>query len=149
MNDWTPPRPDLMDLFTPRRRHDGPRGHRFDLLDWDQYCPGVHVAKVLASFIDWSSKGIAGWIAMTTPKRATRQADAIVWVGNLRVKVAPDAGEKTTHVYHVGTGGPLFPTLVAAGEAARIWRWGEKPCEQYPLPVGTPRPVGWTLMGTK
>lgn len=135
--DWTPavadPRPDLMALFTPFDSDASRRCHRFDELRFSPYFEGVEVAAVPAAFIDGVSEGIAGYVARTAPKRATKQSDPIMWVGYIRVKVAPGADEKTTAVYHVGTGGPLYASRLAAGEAAKAWRWGTPKADQTTL----------------
>lgn len=128
-------RPDLQDLFTPRPSALADRTDRaLRRLDWSEHTDGVEVAAVPARLIDGTSDGIAGYVARTGPRRATKQADAVVWVGDIRVKVAPKADEKTEIVYHVGTGGPLFPTALAAGEAARKWRYGPDKIDQRTLP---------------
>lgn len=123
------PRPKLSDLFS-RDMLEG--------LAWESYTDGVDVARVDATDIDGSSAGVAGWIARTSPKpRARGQTDVCVLLSNERVSVAPDADPKIPAkpiaVYHVGTGGPLFPSRVAAGEAARRWRYGDEPAKQLTL----------------
>lgn len=125
-------RPDLMTLFTP---FDGAnRSHRFDQLEWSAPVEGVSVARIPASMIDGRTRGTAGFIARTDPKRKGGQADRIMWVGNIRVKVAAE-NFKTIAIYHVGTGGPLFPTHDRAYAAAHAWRWGRNGAEQTALDV--------------
>lgn len=141
-------RPELIDLFTPMNgKH---RSHRFNELQWTEYSDGVRVARVDASFIDGVSLGTAGYIAQTLPRRSGYQLDLVVWSSNCRVTVAAREdprhrlknGSKTETVwtyrkvaiYHVGTGGPLFPSAAAAGEAAKTWIAGAPKANQMSLP---------------
>lgn len=127
-------RPDLVELFTPYQERNDSQINRFKYLTFEPYCEGVDVAIVPARFIDGTSAGVAGFVARTSPKRASKQKECCVWVGLLRVKVAIAANEKTEHVYHVGTDGPLFASWAAAGEAARAWRFPMPFSKQKSLP---------------